>query len=408
MAQLPIGEPAPADGLLPDSVQAASPLSFHAYVHVPFCRVRCGYCDFNTYTADELDGVRQDSFANQLGAEIAFSRGVLNKSGFKARPLSSVFFGGGTPTQLPAKDLVALLNNLQETFGIEAGAEVTTEANPDNVDLDYLRLLKDGGFTRISFGMQSAVTSVLKVLDRSHTPERVPEVVALAKQVGLQTSVDLIYGAPTETIADWEATIAAALALDTDHISAYSLIVEPGTKMARQIAKGVLPEPDEDEQATKYEMAEAAFTAAGFQWYELSNWAKSPELASQHNVAYWQGKNWWGYGPGAHSHIGGVRWWNQKHPSSYVKSLAQIGSPALGRETLSATTQLEEQVLLQIRLRSGLNIQVLKDLGVYQPQIAAGLIADGLIEPASALRGLIVLTLRGRLLADSVVRSLIA
>ncbi|MEN9989169.1 MAG: hypothetical protein RL508_148 [Actinomycetota bacterium] len=408
MAQLPIGEPAPADGLLPDSVQAASPLSFHAYVHVPFCRVRCGYCDFNTYTADELDGVRQDSFANQLGAEIAFSRGVLNKSGFKARPLSSVFFGGGTPTQLPAKDLVALLNNLQETFGIEAGAEVTTEANPDNVDLDYLRLLKDGGFTRISFGMQSAVTSVLKVLDRSHTPERVPEVVALAKQVGLQTSVDLIYGAPTETIADWEATIAAALALDTDHISAYSLIVEPGTKMARQIAKGFLPEPDEDEQATKYEMAEAAFTAAGFQWYELSNWAKSPELASQHNVAYWQGKNWWGYGPGAHSHVGGVRWWNQKHPSSYVKSLAQIGSPALGRETLSATTQLEEQVLLQIRLRSGLNNQVLKDLGVYQPQIIAGLIADGLIEPASALRGLIVLTLRGRLLADSVVRSLIA
>ena len=408
MAQLPIGEPAPADGLLPDSVQAASPLSFHAYVHVPFCRVRCGYCDFNTYTADELDGVRQDSFADQLSAEIAFSRGVLNKSGFNARPLSSVFFGGGTPTQLPATDLVALLNNLKETFGIGAGAEITTEANPDNVDLDYLRQLKDGGFTRISFGMQSAVTSVLKVLDRSHTPERVPEVVALAKQVGLQTSVDLIYGAPTETIADWEATIAAALALDTDHISAYSLIVEPGTKMARQIAKGVLPEPDEDEQATKYEMAEAAFTAAGFQWYELSNWAKSPELASQHNVAYWQGKNWWGYGPGAHSHIGGVRWWNQKHPSSYVKSLAQIGSPALGRETLSATTQLEEQVLLQIRLRSGLNIQVLKDLGVYQPQIAAGLIADGLIEPASALRGLIVLTLRGRLLADSVVRSLIA
>jgi len=408
MAQLPIGEPAPADGLLPDSVQAASPLSFHAYVHVPFCRVRCGYCDFNTYTADELDGVRQDSFADQLSAEIAFSRGVLNKSGFNARPLSSVFSGGGTPTQLPATDLVALLNNLKETFGIGAGAEITTEANPDNVDLDYLRQLKDGGFTRISFGMQSAVTSVLKVLDRSHTPERVPEVVALAKQVGLQTSVDLIYGAPTETIADWEATIAAALALDTDHISAYSLIVEPGTKMARQISKGGLPEPDEDEQATKYEIAEAAFTAAGFQWYELSNWAKSPELASQHNVAYWQGKNWWGYGPGAHSHVGGVRWWNQKHPSSYVKSLAQIGSPALGRETLSATTQLEEQVLLQIRLRSGLNIQVLKDLGVYQPQIVAGLIADGLIEPASALRGLIVLTLRGRLLADSVVRSLIA
>ena len=408
MAQLPVGEPAPTDGLLPESVQDSSHLSFHAYVHVPFCRVRCGYCDFNTYTADELDGVRQDSFAGQLQAEIGFSQGVLAESGVDAKPLSSVFFGGGTPTQLPAADLVAVLNRLRDAFGVDSGAEITTEANPDNVDLAYLQQLKDGGFTRISFGMQSAVPSVLKVLDRSHTPERVPEVVALAKKVGLQTSVDLIYGSPTESIADWEATLAAAIALDSDHISAYSLIVEPGTKMARNIAKGILPEPDEDEQATKYELAETALTAAGFEWYELSNWAKAPEFESKHNISYWQGKNWWGYGPGAHSHVGGVRWWNQKHPSSYVKSLAKKVSPALGREHLTPTTRLEEQVLLQIRLRSGLPIQVLKDLQVYQPQIVAGLIADGLIDAAAAIRGVIVLTLRGRLLADSVVRSLIA
>jgi oxygen-independent coproporphyrinogen-3 oxidase len=319
-----------------------------------------------------------------------------------------VFFGGGTPTQLPASDLVAILAELRDAFGIEPGAEVTTEANPDNVDLAYLQELKAGGFTRVSFGMQSAVDSVLKVLDRSHTKERVPEVVAAAKRAGLETSVDLIYGAPTETIEQWQETIREALALETDHISAYSLIVEPGTKMARQIAGGELPEPDEDEQATKYELAEAAFAAAGLHWYELSNWSLNAETRSAHNLSYWQGKNWWGYGPGAHSHIGGVRWWNQKHPASYVAPLAKGESPALGRETLTPETQLEEQVLLQIRLREGLAVQVLKGLGVYDAKVVAGLIADELIEPGAAIRGQIVLTLKGRLLADSVVRSLIA
>jgi oxygen-independent coproporphyrinogen-3 oxidase len=375
---------------------------------VPFCRVRCGYCDFNTYTSDELRGVKQDGFAAELMAEIRFSKQVLAESGFAHKPLSSVFFGGGTPTQLPASDLVAILAELVDAFGIEPGAEVTTEANPDNVDLDYLQELKSGGFTRVSFGMQSAVDSVLKVLDRSHTKERVPQVVAAAKQAGLETSVDLIYGAPTETIEQWQETIREALALETDHISAYSLIVEPGTKMARQIASGELPEPDEDEQATKYERAEAAFTAAGLHWYELSNWSRNVETRSAHNLSYWQGKNWWGYGPGAHSHIGGVRWWNQKHPASYVAPLAKGESPALGRETLTPETQLEEQVLLQIRLREGLAVQVLKDLGVYDAKVVAGLIADELIEAGAAIRGQIVLTLKGRLLADSVVRSLIA
>ena len=408
MAQLPVGDKAPADGLLPASVIAHADKSFHAYVHVPFCRVRCGYCDFNTYTSDELRGVKQAGFAAELMAEIRFSKRVLADSGFTPKPLSSVFFGGGTPTQLPASNLVAILAELRDAFGIEPGAEVTTEANPDNVDLAYLQELKAGGFTRVSFGMQSAVDSVLKVLDRSHTKERVPEVVAAAKQAGLETSVDLIYGAPTETIEQWQETIREALALETDHISAYSLIVEPGTKMARQIASGELPEPDEDEQATKYELAEAAFAVAGLHWYELSNWSRNAETRSAHNLSYWHGKNWWGYGPGAHSHIGGVRWWNQKHPASYVAPLAKGESPALGRETLTPETQLEEQVLLQIRLREGLAVQVLKDLGVYDAKVVAGLIADELIEPGAAIRGQIVLTLKGRLLADSVVRSLIA
>ena len=407
MAQLPLGDPAPIDGLLPKSVAEAQGKSFHAYVHIPFCSVRCGYCDFNTYIATELRGITQAGFLRHLITEIEFSKRVLAESGFKPQPLSSVFFGGGTPSQLPASDLAAVLRDLIDAFGIETGAEVTTEANPDDVTLEFLQELKAAGFTRVSFGMQSAVASVLKVLDRGHAPERVPQVVAWAKEVGLQTSVDLIYGAPTETIADWQESIDAALALKTDHISAYSLIVEPGTRMARQIASGDLPEPDEDEQATKYEIADAAFAAGGLDWYEVSNWSTSTETASRHNLSYWQGKNWWGYGPGAHSHVGGVRWWNQKHPASYVAPLLRGESPALGRETLSSQTQLEEQVLLEIRTRTGLAIDVLKQLGVYQAKVVAGLIADELVDPKLAIQGRLSLTQKGRLLADSVVRSLL-
>ncbi|MEY2954865.1 MAG: hypothetical protein RL530_466 [Actinomycetota bacterium] len=407
MAQLPPGEPAPKNGILPLRQGYDSSHSFHAYIHVPFCRVRCGYCDFNTYTATELRGVSQDGFAAHLIAEIDFSKRVLAESGYSPKKLASVFFGGGTPTQLPASDLVAILTSLEATFGFETGAEITTEANPDNVDLAYLEELKAGGFTRVSFGMQSAVPSVLKVLDRSHTPERVPEVVAWAKAVGLQTSVDLIYGAPTETIADWQQSIEAALALETDHISAYSLIVEEGTKLARQISKGELPEPDEDEQAEKYEMADRAFAAVGFEWYELSNWARGDSSRSRHNLAYWQGRDWWGYGPGSHSHVGGVRWWNMKHPAPYVEALSRGESPALAREVLAEQTSLEEKVLLELRLREGLPIETLREVDAFDSSKVAGLIADGLVDAGAALKGRLVLTLQGRLLADLVVRQLL-
>jgi oxygen-independent coproporphyrinogen-3 oxidase len=408
MAQLPTGEPAPSDGVLPAGLAFDASQSFHAYVHVPFCRVRCGYCDFNTYIATELRGVSQDGFAAHLIAEIRFSAEALAKSGYQPKPLSSVFFGGGTPTQLPASDLVAILGALDATYGIESNAEITTEANPDNVDLDYLKALRTGGFNRVSFGMQSVVPSVLKVLDRTHAPERVPDVVAWAKEAGLSTSVDLIYGAPTETISDWEASLRAAIELDTDHISAYSLIVEEGTKLARQIKGGELPEPDEDEQATKYEMADAVLKQAGFEWYELSNWAKTPAQASRHNMAYWQGRDWWGFGPGAHSHVAGVRWWNVKHPAPYVQALAEGSSPALAREVLTPESQVEEAVLLQIRLRGGVAIEKLRQLADFSSAKIAGLIADGLVEPKAALTGTLVLTLQGRLLADFVVRELLA
>ena len=381
--------------------------TFHAYVHVPFCRVRCGYCDFNTYTSAELPGYGPGDFVGNLRAELTFSQRVLENAGLANRQLSTVFFGGGTPTQLEPTQLTGALASLRDAFGIKVDAEITTEANPDNVDHAYLAALAAAGFTRVSFGMQSAIPEVLKTLERTHKPENVPFAVSAAKQAGLGTSVDLIYGAPGETMAQWQQTVDSALELETDHISAYALIVEPGTKLARQIRSGELTEPDDDLTADKYEYLDAALSAAGFEWYELSNFSKSAQTRSAHNMAYWNTQDWWGYGPGAHSHVGGVRWWNQKHPTWYAAALAEGVTPAAGRELLSDTTRLEERLLLELRLRSGLAIEVVKAINPKATGVVATLIADGLVEASAALAGSLVLTLKGRLLADAVVRRLI-
>lgn len=405
---LPIGDPAPIDGALPLSawVELES-RTFHAYLHVPFCRVRCGYCDFNTYTSNELQGFKQSEFASNIASEIELAAGVLRHDEQPLRPLSTVFFGGGTPTQLPANELTGALSKLVDTFGIAAGAEVTTEANPDNVTEQYLETLAAGGFTRISLGMQSAVPEVLKTLDRTHNPANVANAVKLAKQFGLQVSVDLIYGAPGETFEQWRQTVAEALALETDHVSAYALIVEDGTKMSRDIRAGLLEEPDEDLEADKYEFADHEFNQAGLGWYELSNWSTSAHTRSAHNLAYWAGMDWWGFGPGAHSHVGGVRWWNAKHPTSYAAALAQGNSPAVGREELSTQTRLSERVLLESRLRSGLNVEVVRQVNSESASVIASLIADELIDGSLALGGKLVLTTKGRLLADAVVRRIL-
>jgi len=404
--QLPKGDPAPLDGALPKSAVAGSDArTLHAYLHVPFCRVRCGYCDFNTYTSSELKGFKPSDFVGNFRQELAIAERVLER--FEPRKLKSVFFGGGTPTQLPAADLVASLAALKDSFGIVDGAEITTEANPDNVDFKYLSELAAGGFNRISLGMQSAVPSVLKTLEREHTPENVPLAVKAAKDSGLQVSIDLIYGAPGETMDEWKRSVEAALALETDHISAYALIVEDGTKLARQIKSGLLSEPDEDLEAEKYEYADDAFAAAGLNWYELSNWSRTEQTRSAHNIAYWQGMDWWGFGPGAHSHVGGVRWWNVKHPTAYAAKLEEGHSPAAGRETIDAPTALTERVMLEVRLREGVSIDVVKALNPSASKVIAQLIADGNIDGAAALGGRIVLTLQGRLLADAVVRQLV-
>ncbi|MBF4629779.1 coproporphyrinogen III oxidase [Clavibacter michiganensis subsp. phaseoli] len=401
---LPLADPAPADGLLPASASAgADERAFGVYLHVPFCRVRCGYCDFNTYTAPELRGVRQSDYASQAVQEVRFAGSALRDSGVPARPASTVFLGGGTPTLLPVEDLVRMLDAVRDTWGIAEGAEVTTEANPDSVDDAYLAALAAGGFTRVSFGMQSAVPRVLATLERTHDPARIAPVVRGARAAGLEVSLDLIYGTPGETIDDWRASLEQAIGEAPDHLSAYALIVEPGTKLARQIRRGEVPEPDEDLQADMYELADRMLGEAGYEWYEVSNWARDGRR-SRHNLAYWQGHDWWGVGPGAHSHVGGVRWWNVKHPAAYADRVLAGASPGAGRESLDDATREVERVLLGARIRDGLAIPTLTAEGRRQ---VAGLIADGLVDPRAALSGTLVLTLQGRLLADAVVRRLL-
>ena len=403
---LPLGLPAPENGLLPEQAAIGSAhRKLGLYVHIPFCAVRCGYCDFNTYTATELGGgASQDRYAATVSAELDLAAGVLNATGAAPRPLSTVFFGGGTPTLLPAEDLAAVLGTAVGHWGLAPGAEVTTEANPDSVTPESLELLARAGFTRVSFGMQSAVPHVLQVLDRTHAPERVPLAVQWARDAGLRVSLDLIYGTPGETPADWQQSLDAALSYEPDHVSAYALIIEDGTKLAARIRRGEVPDIDDDDHAEKYALAEQSMEAAGLGWYEVSNWARTPDDACRHNLAYWRGDDWWGAGPGAHSHLGGVRWWNVKHPTAYAQRLGSGVSPAAGREILDDDTRYVEDVMLRARLREGLPTSRLRPAGRLA---VAGLIADELIVPADAFAGAVTLTSRGRLLADAVVRRLL-
>ena len=374
---------------------AAAP--FGVYVHVPFCAVRCGYCDFNTSTATELGGGgSQAAYAGHAAAEVAYAGQVLGPG----RPrVQTVFFGGGTPTLLPAADLVSILASVAETFGLGDDVEVTTEANPDSVTPESLAALRAGGFTRVSFGMQSAVPHVLRVLERTHDPARVAQAVRWARAAGFeQVSLDLIYGTAGESLADWRASLEAALACEPDHVSAYSLIVEDGTRLARQVRTGAVAAPDEDDLADKYVVADEVLTAAGLEWYEVSNWARDRSARCRHNELYWTSGEWWGIGPGAHSHVGGRRWWNVKHPSAYAARITAGESPAADGETLDASTRALERVLLEIRLREGLPLEL---VGADRADVVVG---QGL----AAVEGdRLVLTQRGRLLGDAVVRDLV-
>ncbi|MEV0867457.1 radical SAM family heme chaperone HemW [Brachybacterium paraconglomeratum] len=376
-----------------------------AYIHVPFCAVRCGYCDFNTYTNAELGGGgSQAEYADNAMAEMDLTLAADRAAGYEYEEISTVFFGGGTPTLLPADDLVRMLDHLRSLIPLADGAEVTTEANPDSVTRASLSRLADGGITRVSIGMQSAIPSVLATLDRTHDPERVPQVVQWAKDAGLQVSLDLIYGTPGETVADVETSVRAALACEVDHLSAYSLIIEGNTAMARQLRRGEIEAPDPDDMADKYELVDDLTREAGLTWYEVSNFARTPEHRSRHNLAYWKGGDWWGIGPGAHRHRDGLRSWNVKHPSRYARMLASGELPVADSEQVAAEDRLVERIMLELRIADGLAVDVVPEQNRSMLEVHRD---RGHLDPDALAAGRAVLTREGRLLADAVIRDLV-
>ena len=399
----PAGDPAPSDGRLPaGALDHLGRQPFGIYVHVPFCQTRCGYCDFNTYTAAELgNGASRDSYAGLATAEIRFARRVL---GAAELPVETVFFGGGTPTLLPPADLAGILRAIDGEFGLAPSAEVTVEANPETVDQRSLADLRAAGITRISLGMQSAVPHVLAVLDRVHQPGRPAACARWARAAGFEhVSLDLIYGTPGESDADWRESLTAALAAEPDHISAYALIVEEGTRLAARVRRGEIPAPDDDAMADRYLAADDLLSGAGLDWYEISNWAAGPGARCRHNLLYWASGNWWGVGPGAHSHVGGTRWWNVRHPSAYAARVSAGNSPAQAREILAVRHRRLERILLLTRLADGCPVAELDPAGQAAAQVAVG---DELADPAALAAGRVVLTRQGRLLADAVIRDL--
>jgi oxygen-independent coproporphyrinogen-3 oxidase len=316
----------------------------------------------------------------------------------------TVFFGGGTPTLLPPGQIGNILKKIGEMFGLDPDAEVTVEANPETVTPRSLEALREAGVTRMSFGMQSAAPHVLKTLDRVHEPGRPQQCAQWAREAGFEhVSLDLIYGTPGESDDDWRRSLDAALAAGPDHISAYALIVEDGTRLAAKVRRGEIPAPDDDVLADRYLIADDMLGAAGLTWYEISNWARDEKARCRHNMLYWTGGDWWGVGPGAHSHVGGTRWWNVRHPSAYAARLAEGRSPAHGREVLTAAERQMEEIMLGVRLADGLPVTAVTGTALSS---AERIMASALLDPAAYRAGRLVLTRQGRLLADAVVRDL--
>ena len=395
MAALPEGDPAPSDGILPN-VGNLKNKPFSLYVHVPYCSKRCGYCDFNTYTPSELDRDDQiDSWLQSAIKETVFARKILGEE----LKVDTIFFGGGTPSLLDASVVKEFLNNVSKHFTLKKDLEITLEANPDTITQSKAEDWHKAGINRISIGMQSSATNVLQVLDRTHNPANVLTSVEILKKAGFENfSLDLIYGTPGESLEDWSNTLKDAIAINPPHISAYSLVIEPGTKMGSQLSRGEIKAVSDDDAADKYQLAEKMLTENGYSWYEISNWAKV-NRECQHNLNYWKGNNWWGIGPGAHSHINGVRWWNQKLPKNWRESLDKDQSPALARENLTNEQIRNEEVMLLSRLKTGI------DKADFDQKNVEKLIKDKLVNEVS---GKLELTLEGRLLADVVFRQLTA
>ena len=374
------------------------------YVHIPYCVRRCGYCDFNTYTPAELS-ISNDlsetsrSYIDLLIKELEFARETTGSA-----VVPTIFFGGGTPTLMESADLGRVISAISDHYPLSPDAEITTEANPDTVTKEKLASLREAGFNRISFGMQSAVPHVLKSLDRTHNPENVLKATTWAREVGFnEVSVDLIYGTAGESLADWELTIDTALSLPISHISAYALIVESGTKLGAQVKRGEVTMPDDDETADKYLLADEKFIQAGFDWYELSNWSKKGSEC-RHNLAYWNGDNWWGLGAGAHSHVDGRRFWNVKHPAAYTQKVIESGNPMHDQELLTRDEARSEEIMLQIRLAKGLSLSALSE---SEAKSLPTFLAEGYLLPNAWENGQVVLSKTGRLMADRIVREIL-
>jgi putative oxygen-independent coproporphyrinogen III oxidase len=369
---------------------------FGLYLHVPFCITRCGYCDFNTYTPAELGGVNPDAWLEALGTELELAAARL-----QAPMVTTVFVGGGTPSLLGGARMVAMLDMVRRHFPLAPDAEITTEANPESAWPDFFDATRAAGFTRVSLGMQSVAPRVLGVLDRIHTPNRSADSALEALAAGFEhVSLDLIYGTPGESDDDLLRSVDTAIATGVDHVSAYALVVEEGTALARRVRSGELAAPDDDVLAHRYELLDERLSAAGFDWYEVSNWSRLGGEC-RHNVGYWDGGQWWGAGPGAHGYVGTTRWWNVKHPNAYAEALADANLPVAGFEQLSAEALHTEDVLLRIRMRQGLP---LSSLDRAERERAETAVADGLLLSDGDQ---LVLTPRGRLLADGVVRTLL-
>ena len=370
-----------------------SNLSF--YIHIPYCVKRCGYCDFNTYTPSELreNGTLEsvsEGFVDSLIAEVNFAARTSTTT------IPTIFFGGGTPSLMPAKELGRVLDLLQQRWEFANNVEITMECNPDTLSLQSLEEYRAIGINRISMGMQSNNKKVLKILDRTHDPENVALSVANARKAGFDNvSLDLIYGTPGETLVEWEQSVNTALAHGIDHLSAYALIVEDGTKLSAKIKRGEISKPDDDLMAAMYLKVDELASDSGLNWYELSNWGRPAE----HNLVYWHNQNWWGLGPGAHSHLDGVRWWNVKHPNKYREKLDSFESPMQEREVLTDTQKSAENLMLQIRLREGLAIDELESSQLQK--------LEAFKNEIEVKGNRMVLTPIGRLVADRIVRELI-
>lgn len=375
------------------------------YIHIPYCVKRCGYCDFNTYTPAELKistGLEQisNSYIDLLLQEIDSVREQI----VGEITVPSIFFGGGTPSLMQPNDIGRVISKIKTEFDLPLNSEITLECNPDTVTKDSLENFKKVGINRVSFGMQSAVPHVLATLDRTHKPENLAQATTWANAVGIsEISVDLIYGTPGESITDWQTSIDSALALPITHISAYALIIEEGTKLAAQIKRGEVPEVDDDLVADKYLIADKAFKEAGFEWYELSNWSK-PGSESKHNMAYWNGDNWWGAGPGAHSHLNGKRFWNVKHPNLYKERIQNKQSAVADSEVLKKDQIESERLMLLLRLPSGIEKQTLNQIQLSE---LSEFVESGHLDRANWNQGRASLTLNGRLIADRILRKIL-